>query len=162
MGLINPGVGLVHSAASGGIAFEVLPPVTGAAEHPFFVSLFKSGSDWKFKVKPGTINGLVPSMSSSKLDAVPAPEKAIGSASGYVYVVCKYDDEEAFPLEADLTVEYDTALPANSDTLCHVPLAYIDFSGSAPRKTGQFVMTSLWGERLKCGDNDAEYFFCRA
>ena len=161
MGLINPGVGLIHSSASGGIAFEVLP-APGPPAHPFFVTLLKVSGAWHFKVTPGTINSLVPFLETSPLDANPAPTKALGSASGYVYIECKYTAGAAFPVPADLKVMYDTTVPTDSDTMSHVALAYIDFSGTNPKKTAQYVSTSLWGERLKCGSNPAEYFFCRA
>jgi hypothetical protein len=86
----------------------------------------------------------------------------LGGASGYVYIECKYTAGQSFPVPADLKVMYDTTVPADTDTMAHINLAYIDFSGTNPKKTSQNVSTSLWGERLKCGSNPAEYFFCRA
>jgi hypothetical protein len=161
MGGINPGVGYTYESNKGGVSLNILPS-RGAPLHPFYVSLVKVSNAWHFKVTPGTINSLVPFLETSALDANPAPTKALGSASGYVYIECKYTAGQSFPVPADLKVKYETTVPTDSDTMSHVALAYIDFSGTNPKKTAQYVSTSLWGERLKCGSNPAEYFFCRA
>ena len=161
MGGINPGVGYTYESNKGGVSLNILPS-RGAPLHPFYVSLLKVSGAWHFKVVPGTINSLVPFLETSPLDANPAPTKALGSASGYVYIECKYTSGQSFPVPADLKVMYDTTVPTDTDTMAHVNLAYIDFSGTNPKKTSQNVSTSLWGERLKCGSNPAEYFFCRA
>ena len=162
MGLINQGVGVTSSSGPGGIAFEVLPSPVGSAAHPFLVKLVKVSGAWHFKVVPGTINSLVPTLDGTALDTDPAPTKSLGSVSGYVYLECKYTSGQPFPVAADLKVQYDTAVPADSDTMSYVALAYLDFSGAVPKKTAQYVLTSLWGERLKCGTNPAEYFYTRA
>lgn len=159
MALINPGVGLVHSVGRDGIGIEILP-VGGSGAHPFYVRLVKVSSAWHFKVTPGTVNSQVPTLDGTLLDANPAPSKSIGSASGYVYLDMTYTEGSGFP--DTFTVEYDTAVPADTDTKAHVALAYIDFSAATPKKTAQYVSTSLWGERLKCGSSTAEYYFSRA
>jgi len=161
MGGINPGVGYTYESNKGGVSLNILPG-RGAPLHPFYVSLLKVSGAWHFKVVPGTINSLVPFLETSPLDSNPAPTKSLGSASGYVYIECKYTSGQSFPVPADLKVMYDTTVPTDTDTMAHVNLAYIDFSGTTPKKTAQYVSTSLWGERLKCGSNPAEYFFCRA
>lgn len=158
------GVGVLSKGIGSGSPAFVLEDAGDADEapHPFLVTVHKSGGSWHFKVVPGTVNSLVPILGSSTLDSLPSPTGSIGSVSGYVYLECKYTEGEAFPVAADLKVQYDTAVPADTDTMSHVALAYIDYTGTFPRKTAQFVRTSLWGERLKCGDNPAEYFYTRA
>ena len=161
MALINPGVGLIHSVGRDGIGIEVLPLPSGvASSHPFLVKLVKVSDQWHFKVVPGTVNSKVPTLSGTLLDAAVAPTKSIGSNSGYVYLDMEYTEGTGFP--DTFTVEYDTTVPADTDTKAYVALAYIDFSGATPKKTAKYVLTSLWGERLKCGSSTAEYYFSRA
>ena len=158
---MQDGTGYAYRDDAHGISLDILPQVS-INKHPFLVTLLKVSDVWHFKVVPGTINSRVPILDTTSLDANPTPTKALGGASGYVYIECKYTAGAAFPVPADLKVKYETTLPADSDTMAHVNLAYIDFSGTNPKKTAQYVSTSLWGERLKCGSNPAEYFFCRA
>jgi hypothetical protein len=158
---MQDGTGYTYRDDAHGISLDILPQVS-INKHPFLVTLLKVSGAWHFKVTPGTINSLVPFLETSPLDANPAPTKALGSASGYVYIECKYTSGQSFPVPADLKVMYDTTVPAGTDTMAHVNLAYIDFSGTNPKKTAQYVSTSLWGERLKCGTNPAEYFFTRS
>lgn len=158
---INQGDGYTYHQDRSGISLAILPPVKSIS-HPFLVSVLRVGTVWHFKVVPGTINSLVPTLDTIPLDAATPPTKTLGGASGYVYIECKYTSGQAFPVAADLKVNYDTTVPADTDTMAHVNLAYIDFSAANPRKTAQYVLTSLYGERLKCGTNPAEYFFTRA
>jgi hypothetical protein len=130
--------------------------------HPFLVILLKVSNVWHFQVVPGTINSLVPTLDGTALDSTPAPTKSLGGAPGYVYIECKYTSGQSFPVPADLKVMYDTTVPTDTDTMAYINLAYIDFSGTNPKKTSQNVLTSLYGERLKCGTNPAEYFFTRS
>lgn len=130
--------------------------------HPFLVILLKVSNVWHFKVVPGTVNSLVPTLDGTALDSTPAPTKSLGGAPGYVYLECKYTSGQSFPVAADLKVKYETTVPADTDTMSHVALAYIEYGGATPKKTAQYVLTSLWGERLKCGTNPAEYFYTRA
>jgi hypothetical protein len=158
---MQDGTGYTYRDDGRGISLDILPQVS-INKHPFLVILLKVSGAWHFKVVPGTINSLVPILETSPLDANPAPTKSLGSASGYVYIECKYTSGQSFPVPADLKVMYDTTVPADTDTMAHINLAYIDFSGTTPKKTAQYVLTSLYGERLKCGTNPAEYFFTRS
>jgi hypothetical protein len=158
---MQDGTGYTYRDDAHGISLDILPQVS-INKHPFLVTLLKVSGAWHFKVVPGTINSLVPFLETSALDANPAPTKSLGSASGYVYIECKYTSGQSFPVPADLKVMYDTTVPADTDTMAHVNLAYIDFTGTTPKKTAQYVSTSLYGERLKCGTNPAEYFFTRS
>jgi hypothetical protein len=161
MALINPGVGLIHSVGRDGIGIEILPSTNGAAAHPFLVRLFKEGSTWKFKVVPGTVNSKVPTINDVKIDT-PAPLTPAGtiSASGYVYIECTYEEGSGFPITAK--IEYATTVPADTDTKSHVNLASVELASGKAKKLAQFVSTSLWGERLKCGSSTAEYYYSRA
>ena len=160
MGGINQGSGYTYEKSQNGVSLDILPQASGSNNHPFKVILVKDGTTWKFKVVPGTVNSKVPTLDGTLLDNNPAPAKSLGSASGYVYLDMTYNEGSGFP--DTFTVEYDTSVPADTDTKAHVALAYIDFSSAIPKKTAQYVSTSLWGERLKCGSSTAEYYFSRA
>lgn len=123
--------------------------------HPFRVTL----NGLKFKVAPGTVNGKMPKLDGTALDAKPVPEKTI-SDSGHVYLKCKHTSGVSFP--DTVTVEYATTVPADDDTYAYVDLATILVTSGKSSKTSQPVRTSLYGERLKCGSSTAEYFFARA
>lgn len=159
MALINPGVGLIHSVGRDGIGIEILPS-GGSASHPFLVKLVRVSGAWHFKVVPGTVNSKVPTLDGNSIDANPAPTKSLGGAPGYVYLELEYQEGVGFPKTA--LVKYDTTVPADTDTKSYVALAYFTFTGANPKKTAQYVSTSLWGERLKCGSSTAEYYFSRA
>jgi hypothetical protein len=134
--------------------------ISGTAEaaddsHPFKVTL----KGLKFKVVPGTVNSKMPTLDGTALDAATAPEKTI-SATGHVYLKCAHSAPTSFP--STITVEYDTTVPADSDTYAYVDLAEIAVSSGKAVKMSQPVRTSLYGERLKCGSSTAQYFFSRA
>jgi len=123
--------------------------------HPFKVTL----SGLKFKVVSGTVNSSTPTLDGTRLDAATAPEKTI-SASGHVYLKCQYSSSGSFPYT--VVVEYATTVPFDDDEFAYVDLAAISVSSGKATKTSQPVRTSLYGERLKCGSETAEYFFSRA
>lgn len=127
--------------------------------HPFYVTLFKDGTTNKFKVEAGTVNSKTPTLDGTKLDVLPAPSKTI-SATGYVYLKCQYSASGAFPYT--VTVEFGSTIPADDDEFSYVSIATIDITSGKATKTAQVVTTSLYGERLKCGTGDAEYFFSRS
>jgi hypothetical protein len=160
MGGINQGSGYTYEKSLNGVSLDILPQASGSNNHPFKVILVKDGTTWKFKVVPGTVNSKVPTLDGTLLDAATPPTKSLGSASGYVYLDLEYEEGLGFPKTA--LVKYETTVPADTDTKSHVALAYVDFTGSIPKKTAQYVSTSLWGERLKCGSSTAEYYFSRA
>jgi hypothetical protein len=158
---VEPGVGYTVNRIGGRASLVIDLDGVGAtaAPHPYQVFLKKDGSTWKARVYPGSINGQTSSMGGSPLDASPAPLKTI-SASGYLYLEVTHTDGQDFPVSS--TVEFDTTVPSNTNTKAYIGLAYIDYTGSKATKQSQLVETSIWGERLKCGSSDAEYFFSRA
>ena len=129
-------------------------------DHPFKVKFVQVSGAWHFKVVPGTVNSFTPTLDGTKLDANPAPTKSVGTTVRYVYLECQYSAGNAFPY--DVKVKIDTSVPFDTEEFAHVAIARIDATGASPKKLSQPVETSLWGERLKCGTEDAEYFFARS
>lgn len=150
-----PGAG--YDIYEGADTVSLVIDAAQAAEdsHPFKVTL----SGLKFKVVPGTVNSVMPTLDGTALDNATAPEKTI-SASGHVYLKCAHSAPTSFP--STITVEYASSVPADSDSYAYVDLATIDVTSGKATKSSQPVRTSLYGERLKCGGDPAEYFFSRA
>lgn len=129
-------------------------------DHPFKVKFVRVSGAWHFKVVPGTVNSFTPTLDGTKLDANPAPTKSVGSTVRYIYLECQYSAGNSFPY--DVKVKLDTSVPLDTDEFAYVAIARIDATGTKPVKLSQPVETSLWGERLKCGTEDAEYFFAQS
>lgn len=140
------------------VSLVVAPEQMGERLHPFYVSLFYD-SGIKFRVEPGTINSFMPTLDGTKLDAKPAPSKSI-SATGYVYLKCQHSDSYSFPYT--VTVEYGSTIPFDENEFAYINIATVNITDGKSSKTAQSVRTSLYGERLKCGLNTAEYFFSRS
>jgi len=147
---IRDGEGYTYSQGPWGFNLE-LDLQTPKLTHPFLVTL----KGLKFKVYPGTVNSVMAKLDSTYLDNTPAPEKTI-SASGVVYLECSHTDGSAFPVTVD--VKYNTSVPASTDSKLYIHIATINVASGKATKTAQVVKTSLWTERLKCGDDDAEYY----
>jgi hypothetical protein len=164
MGMFGKGVGVLAKGIGSTTPSFVIedfgdpepPPL-----HPFFVQLFRDGSAWKYRVIPGTVNSKVPTLNDVRIDT-PEPLTPVGTIgeSGFVFIECTHEDGENFPVTAK--IEFAEALPPDTDEKCHIALASFELAGGRARKLGQFVETSLWAERLKCGTNTAEYYVSRS
>lgn len=141
-----------------GDAVSLVIDTAQAAEdsHPFKVTL----KGLKFKVVPGTVNSVMPTLDGTALDAGTAPEKTI-SASGHVYLECVHTSGSNFPVS--VAVKYDTATPSpNTDTRLYIHIATIVVTSGSAKKTAQNVTTSLAAEFFKCGSSAAEYYVSQA
>jgi len=74
--VFREGEGYIVNQDAGGISLEILPQ-GGGFDHPFKVTYRKDGDNFKIKVRAGTVNNLVPTISSTYLDAEEAPELTI-------------------------------------------------------------------------------------
>jgi hypothetical protein len=147
-----PGVG--YDIYETGDAVSLVIDAAQAADdsHPFKVTI----SGLKFKVKPGTVNSVMPTLDGTVLDNATAPEKTI-SASGQVYLECNHTAGSNFPVS--VAVKYDTATPSPStESKLYIHIATINVASGKANKTAQVVKTSLWAEYFKCGSNDPEYY----
>lgn len=159
---LQPGVGYTFSS-SGGTATLVIdePWVYQTQPHPFKVFCSKSGSDYIVRVVPGTINNIEPTMSGNQLSAVPPPTLNIGYSASpqtvYIYLQMPVGATGTPPPFPDSPiVMHDTAPQTSDDTVAYLLLASVDNSTGA---VSQYVSGSQWGERYKCGANDAAYYF---
>lgn len=160
--MIQPGIGYTTTNVGGAVTLNVEPTWQfWAGPRPFEVSAYKSGSDYLVRVYPGTINNIEPKMSGTQLSAVPAPTMNIGSSltptTVYIYLqmpVGATGTPPPFP--EDPIIIHDTSPQTSTDSVAYLLLASVDNSTGV---VSQYVSGSQWGERYKCGTNDAVYFF---
>lgn len=156
---IQPGVGYTFTNLGGAFALTIdeAPAQNYTPPHPFKVFTTKTGSDYFFKVFPGTINNVEPTLNGTQLSNNPPPEENIGNAASptleYIYLQLP-NSPGVFP--DGPTVEHASTMPTADDTNGYILLATVDISDG---KVTQNVSGSQWGERFKCGANTAEYFF---
>lgn len=110
---------------------------------------------------PGTINNIEPEMSGDLLSAVPPPTMNLGysatPATEYIYLLMPADTAVNPATWPDgPTVIHDSSAQSSTDGQAYLQLATVDISTGV---VSQSVSGSQWGERYKCGTNNAIYFF---
>lgn len=161
---IQPGVGYNFSSNGGAVSLVIDQPWQfWTPSHPFTVYTGKSGSDWLVYVTPGTINNIEPTMNTPpvQLSAVPPPTLNIGFSASpqtvYIYLLMPVAASGTPPAFPDLpTIIHDTSAQTSTDSQAYLLLGTVDNSTGA---VSQYVSGSQWGERYKCGVNDAVYYF---
>ena len=159
---LQPGVGYTFTGNASSATLVIDEPwVYQTQPHPFKVFCSKSGSDYIVRVVPGTINNIEPTMSSQQLSAVPAPTMNIGFSASpttvYIYLQMPVGTSGTPPPFPDgPTIMHDTSAQTNTNSTAYLLLASVDNSTGA---VSQYVSGSQWGERYKCGTNDAVYYF---
>ena len=159
---LQPGVGYTFTGNASSATLVIDEPwVYQTQPHPFKVFCSKSGSDYIVRVVPGTINNIEPTMSSQQLSAVPAPTMNIGFSASpqtvYIYLQMPVGTSGTPPPFPDgPTIMHDTSAQTNTNSTAYLLLASVDNSTGT---VSQSVSGSQWGERYKCGTNDAVYYF---
>lgn len=150
----SPGIhqgGIRVRTTSGGTLIET-PGVRRVAgfQHPFKISIVSK----KIRVRYGTVNSFVPVWGTTPLSNDPPPESAEVTLNTLVILKVTWDGANVDKVE----VITDTMMPENGDEMSHILIGQVnvDFQIS------QAVTTSLWTERLKCGNHDAEFFVYQA
>jgi len=160
--MIQPGIGYTSTNVGGAVTLNIEPTWQFfAGPKPFEVSAYKSGSNYLVRVYPGTINNIEPKMSGQQLSAVPPPTLNIGSSmtptTVYIYLqmpVGATGTPPPFP--ENPIIIHDTSPQTSDDSTAYLLLASVDNSTGV---VSQYVGGSQWGERYKCGANDAAYYF---
>jgi len=167
------GVGCTFTNTGNGISIRVDAQPT--ASHPFRVRLAgKSNGSFKFTVTPGTINGIIPEVydSADLMTKQPRPQGSWDfDANGYswLYLVAGNTGSPAygFPETSAAQAGYPmvkayNAQQTSSDSSGFILLAAAHKDAQTEKVTlFQFVTGSLWGDRVKVGNNTAQYFFAR-
>jgi hypothetical protein len=161
---LQPGVGYTFSGTTSSATLVIDEPwVYLPPPHPFQVFCSKVGSDYIVRVIPGTINNIEPTIGTPpvQLSAVPPPTLNIGFSASpqtvYIYLLMPVGASGTPPPFPDgPTIIHDTSPQTSTDSTAYLLLASVDNSTGA---VSQYVSGSQWGERYKCGANDAVYYF---
>lgn len=161
---LQPGVGYTFSGTGAAATLVIDEPwLYAEGTHPFQVFCTKVGSDYIVRVIPGTINNIEPTMGSppTQLSAVPPPTLNIGFSASpttvYIYLQMPVGASGTPPPFPDgPTIMNDTSPQTSDDNTAYLLLASVDNSTGV---VSQYVSGSQWGERYKCGANDAVYYF---
>ena len=160
---LQPGVGYTFTGngASATLIIDEAWPTFYENTFPFKVTANKVGTDWVVSVKPGTINNIEPTISGTLLSNIPPPTLNIGFSATYVleYIYLEMPvggsgSPPPFP-DSPIITNYST-FQYNTDSTAYLLLAAVD---KASGQVSQYVSGSQWGERYKCGTDDAAYYF---
>jgi hypothetical protein len=132
-----------------------------------------------YNICPGTINNLMPliyddvSETWVYMDTIPQPEIAL-AAGTETWVVLRVGPDPATndfpqqtpgsPPESDpypRIYTLDAEPPADTDALAYVILAKITKLPDDQFAVDQYVTGSLWGDRIKMGEQTARYYYAR-
>jgi hypothetical protein len=136
-----------------------------------------------YDICPGTVNNLMPQVYNDVeekfeyLDDLTEGYKLVldfaSTSSCFIYLRAGPDPStNAFPATAPID-PYDpddpyptvfntgSALPADSDTYGYLAIAKVNALGDGVYSVDQYVTGSLWGDRIKVGDQTARYYYAR-
>ena len=132
-----------------------------------------------YNICPGTINNLVPLIYDAVsetwvyMDAIPQPQINLeaGTQSWIVLRVGPDPSTNEFPQQTPGSppendpypriYTLDSEPPADTDALAYVVLAKVTKLPDDKFAIDQYVTGSLWGDRIKMGDQTARYYYAR-
>lgn len=164
--MIQPGVGYTYTNGPAGLSL-VIDEQPGSPPQPFKVMGYKDGSDYKVKVIPGMVNGVIPYINGTLMtDPSYTPLVAPASAGTYVVAIkCNADPAPATFPKSDSEIVIEPYPTTDTDTEGYIALAILTLTSTAGGLVGsisQSVAGSLWAERHKYTEPDtATYFFYR-
>ena len=151
---IQPGVGYTYQGDSRGFSLQI-DQQQGRRRHPLQVFSNPNNGSPAVSVWPGTVNGAMPKISSTYLDAATRPKLTIGS-SGFVYVKVTRASGQVFPSTID--IEFASTVPADTSTTGHFAIASITKTGNS-LTINQVVSQSLIVGRQAYGSSGALFYW---
>lgn len=88
----------------------------------------RAAGDRKVYIIPGTVNQLIPKVSSTYIDALPRPTISV-TANGYIILRVERVANQPFPNTP--TIYYNATIPADTTTYGYFALASVTVTGSA-------------------------------
>jgi len=165
--MINQGVGYTFTNDRRGSSIVVDPYLPTRTD-----SFGVTEDSGKIRVRPGTVNNVMPTANGTKLDAATPPLVNLPTGGGNDYMVvikCMGEKAKRFPTSA--TVEIVTYSEAQNDTNEYGYLAIASLTKNTVTIQGQeqvfwtitqLVSGSVWGERRKLtSPATAFYYFSR-
>lgn len=183
---IGAGVDIAKTAMSNDIHFQTSTGGTSYAlpqevydtvfeSKQFTVSVYKVGEQYRFKVTPGTINGLVPCIGglgfASLLVATnPVPYGLLnfsGEGNCWIYLRAgpKTGTAKLWPDPNIANTTYPSMIATNiiqedTDNFGHILIALVNKNPETSAITvNQFVQNSVWSQRNKYTLPDSSYYF---
>lgn len=149
---LGKGVGvLAKGIGSGSPSFVQQDQGDAEILHPFKVSAYKDGSDVKVTVRAGTVNNLVPTISSTYLDAVTPPTLTLtGNGTFRIYLKASTASPPVF-FPDTIVAEAQSTVQADTDSNGYLLLATVVVDGGVIKSVNQFVYASQVLVRAKPG-----------
>jgi hypothetical protein len=171
--MIQQGVGYTFTSDRRGSSLLIDQPLP-TESNPLTVSDdVDTNGQGVLRVKPGTVNNVMPTINGTRLDAATPPTLNLpfGSESEFMVVIkCTGEKNKRFPIAA--TVEIVTSIEATQDNDGYGYLAIASLTKVSSTAQGeptiyswninQLVSGSVWAERRKLTEPDtAFYYFSR-
>lgn len=140
------------------IDFPEAEPIT----HPFKVRVSKGTSGYEAYILPGTVNNLVPKISSTQLDADTAPKLTLSSGKNLICLKVTYTTATFFPETCEVVALSSDAAMAPSNTYGYLQLASVNVTGSGDTLAAvvnQYIFSSQVVVRAKPGSATANWAF---
>jgi len=150
---LQPGDGYTFSSDSQGVSMSIDQP--GRRRHPLEVYSNPDNGSPAISVWPGTVNGVMPQISGSYLDATTRPKLTI-SSSGTVYVKVTRSSGQVFP--TTVAIEFASTVPADTSSTGHFAIASITKTGNS-LNINQAVSQSLIVGRQAYGLSGAIFYW---
>ena len=150
--MLGKGVGILAKGIGSGSPSFVLED-RGDEEflHPFKVTTYVDGESIKVNIRAGTVNNLVPTISSTYLDAATAPTLTLsGDNTHRIYLKASSASPPVF-FPDTIVVQSATADQADTDTNGYLQIASVVISGGNVTSINQFVYASQVLVRAKPG-----------
>lgn len=160
MGHLGKGVGvLAKNSGSGSPSFALEDLGDNPILHPFRITVRNTDGTIFAKVRAGTVNNIVPTISSTRLDAVPAPEVTLtGDGTHRIYArVAVGASPVFFPDTAIITTS--TTDQTDTDEYGYLLLGTVVVSNGAVVGVNQYVYASQVVVRAKPGSGTAIYLW---
>lgn len=132
----------------------------GVPDHPFLVKSYHDGTEWKYKITPGTFDSKIPTLGGIPLTSEPVG--TLGTGTRYIYLSVGYTHTVASSGYVISKGTLDSVEIANVGAVIPDPLGpagggydilLATFENGV--KTGQYVTTSLSGSICDSGGEDS-------
>jgi hypothetical protein len=150
---IQPGVGYTYQGDSKGFSLQVDQP--GRRRHPLEVYSNPNNGSTAVSVWPGTVNGVMPKISTNSLDATIRPKLAVGS-TGFIFVKVTRATGDVFP--KTVVIEFASTVPADTSTTGHFTIATVTKTGNS-LTISQVISSSLIVGRQAYGVSAAVFYW---
>ena len=155
------GTGYTFRQDARGITLDILSDES-TVEYPFKVSVFKEGTTYKAKVKPGTANNMIPKIGGTYLDAATPPTLTLSTGRTYIALKTTYSTATFFPDTVVIEAITTEAGLAATNTNGYLVLASVNIetvSGVETVTLSQFIFSSQLVIRSKPGSGTAVWLF---